>query len=263
MEETNQNKGLIITGTLVVLVVLFFIFCFRTVGVGQVGIITQFGNVKRESTSGVVIKAPWPIQHLNKMNIKTQVDQQDATAATKDLQNVTTTLALNYHLTPKDARHMFVEVGGDRVYQAVIINPIIQEAVKSTTARYTAEELITQRPSVEQALRTRLTDKLTARSITVDNVSIVNFGFSAEFNAAIEAVQVANQNVSKARQELETTKVEAEKQIAAAQGAAEAQRAQQQTLTPELLQKYAIDKWNGVLPTTNAGANTIFNIPLK
>jgi len=107
-----------------------------------------------------------------------------------------------------------------------------------------------------------LKSRLEKYGIQVLDVSITNFNFSKEFNAAIEAVQIANQNVARARQELETAKVEAEKKVAEAEGAAEAQRLQQQTLTQELLTKQYLEKWDGKLPTyVGNGAN--FYMPVK
>lgn len=232
----------------VALVLLFFIFCFRVVGVGQVGIITQFGRVTREAQSGVVIKAPWPIQHITKMNIKTQKEQQDASAASKDLQTVTTTIALNYHLTPDTARKVFTEVGTN--YSLVIIDPILQESIKSVTSQYNAEELISQRPKVEQSLQDKLASKLTDRGITIDNVSIVNFSFSEAFNQSIEQKQVAQQNAQKAQYELQTATTQAQ-----------AQDVQAKTLTPEYLELQAINKWDGKMPNY-VGSGAVFNIPL-
>jgi len=230
--------------------VLFLLFCFRVVGVGQVGIITQFGQVTREAQSGVVIKAPWPIQHITKMNIKTQKEQQDATAASKDLQTVTTTIALNYHLTPLTAKKVFVEVGTD--YSTVVIDPILQESIKSVTAQYDAAELIAERSKVEVALQDKLSSKLTDRGITVDNVSIVNFSFSDAFNQSIEQKQVAQQNAQKAQYELQTATTNAQ-----------AQDVQAKTLTPEYLELQAIQKWDGHMPATVAGGSgTILSIPL-
>lgn len=232
------------------LVILFFVLCFRVVGVGQVGLITQFGKVVDEAPSGIVIKAPWPIQHLTKMNIKTQKVQQDASAASKDLQTVTTTIALNYHLTPLTAKKVFVEVGTN--YTEVIIDPILQESIKSVTSKYDAAELIGKRNEVEKSLNDKLASKLTDRGITIDNVSIVNFNFSQAFDESIEQKQVAQQNAQKAEYELQTATTRAQ-----------AQDVQAKTLTPAYLQLQAIEKWNGVMPTTVAGqTGTVFNIPI-
>jgi prohibitin 1 len=241
---------LLIIGGILFLWLLFG--TIRVVGVGQVGIVTRFGQVTREESSGVVFKAPWPIEHMTKMNIKTQKEQQDATAATHDLQSVTTTLALNYHLTPKTAREVFQQVGTN--YPDVTIDPIIQEAIKSITANYNAEELISNRAKVEVALNDRLVSKLQDRGITVDNVSIVNFTFSKSFDEAIEQKQVAQQNAQKAAYELQ-----------AAQQKAQAQDAQAKTLTPEYLQLQAIERWDGHMPSTYSsdGSGLLFNIPAK
>lgn len=248
--EPKASKPLVISGAVVGLLLLFFIFCFRVVGVGEVGIITQFGQVTREAQSGVVIKAPWPIQHITKMNIKTQKEQQDASAASKDLQTVTTTIALNYHLTPDTARKVFVEVGTN--YSAVVIDPILQESIKSVSAQYNASELIEQRGKVEQAIQDKLLSKLTDRGITVDNVSIVNFSFSDAFNQSIEQKQVAQQNAQKAQYELQTATTNAQ-----------AQDVQAKTLTPEYLELQAIQKWDGHMPATvSGGSGTILSIPL-
>lgn len=251
-EDTKSNKGAWILGTIVVIILLFFILCFRVVGVGQVGIVTRFGNVNRESGSGVVLKMPWPIEKLTKMNIKTQKEQQDAEAATKDLQTVTTTLALNYNLTPDTARKVYQQVGTG--YSVVVIDPIIQEAIKSITSQYNAEELISNRPAVELALTDRLTSKLTDRGITVDNVSIVNFAFSAAFNTAIEQKQVAQQDAQKAQYQLQTAQLQAQ-----------AQDVQAKTLTPEYLQLQAIQKWDGKMPQAVSGTSngSIFGINLQ
>jgi regulator of protease activity HflC (stomatin/prohibitin superfamily) len=183
------------------------------------------------------------------MNIKTQKEQQDASAASKDLQTVTTTIALNYHLTPATAKKVFTEVGTN--YNDIIIDPILQESIKSVTSQYNAEELISQRTKVEQSLNDKLASKLTDRGITIDNVSIVNFNFSTAFDQSIEQKQVAQQNAQKAEYELQTATTQAQ-----------AQDVQAKTLTPEYLQLQAINKWDGKLPTY-LGQGTVFNIPLQ
>lgn len=245
--DKAAKRGLwIIVG---VIVFFWLLSAVKVIGVGQVGIITRFGNVTREVNSGIILKMPWPVEHLTKMNIKTQKEQQDASAATKDLQTVKTTLALNYHLTPGTARTVFQTVGTN--YPDVTIDPIIQEAIKSITAQYNAEELISQRSKVEIALSDRLEEKLNNRGISVDNVSIVNFEFSSTFDKAIEQKQVAQQNAQKAAYELQR-----------AEQNALAQDAQAKTLTPEYLQLQAIERWDGHLPKATGG-NNIFNIPLE
>lgn len=241
------NKKAAWTVAAVVLAFILLVNSIKVVGVGQVGIVTRFGQITREASSGIIFKLP--VEHLIKMDIKTQKEQQDASAATKDLQTVKTTIALNYHLTPTTARKVFQQVGTQ--YQTVTIDPIIQEAVKSVTSQYNAAELISERPKVEQALNDRLISKLTDRGITVDNVSIVNFKFSTAFDAAIEQKQVSQQNAQKAQYDLQTAQLKAQ-----------AQDVQAKTLTPEYLQLQAIERWDGKMPAY-LGSGTVFNIPLQ
>jgi regulator of protease activity HflC (stomatin/prohibitin superfamily) len=243
------------------LILLLGLFCFRTVDAGEVGIVTRFGEVNRVATSGIAFKLPWPVEHITKMETRVQKEELDAAAATADLQDVNAKLALNYAIDNATALRIFKELGPD--YKERVVTPAVQESFKSSTAQYTAQELITKRPEAKGKAYEAIKGRLDKYGIRVVDLNIVNLRYSEAFNAAIESVQVANQNVAKARQELETTKVEAEKQITAAQGAAEAQRLQQSTITPELLQLKAIEKWNGVMPTTNAGEGTILSIPLR
>jgi regulator of protease activity HflC (stomatin/prohibitin superfamily) len=251
MESTKAPKSAYILGGLATLVVLFFLLCFRVVGVGQVGIVTQFGKVVSEQGSGVLIKMPYPIQHLTKMNVQIQKEQQDADAATHDLQSVNTTIAVNYHLTPNTARKVYVDVGTE--YKERIIDPIIQESVKATTADYDAADLIAKRPAVETQLQTYMVKRLSDRGITVDNISIVNFGFSKQFNDSIESKQIAQQNAQKAQYDLQTAQLKAQQQ-----------EAQAKTLTPEYLELQAIEKWDGHMPNTvSGGSGTILSIPTK
>jgi regulator of protease activity HflC (stomatin/prohibitin superfamily) len=267
-ETIKPSKLAYIVIGIVVLVLLFFVFCFRTVQERQVGIITRFGTVNRTANSGIALKLPWPIERMNKMDTSIQKEEQTSSAATKDLQDVKATLALNYALDDKTAVNIYKTIGAD--YKERIITPAVQESFKAASAGYTASELITERTAVKSKAYDVIKSRLEKYSIRVVDLNIVNFQFSPEYSQAIEAVQVANQNVAKARQELETTKVQAEKDIQAAQGQAEAQRLQQQTLTPELIQKYQIDntyaaiqKWDGKLPTYTGASGAIFNLPLQ
>jgi len=255
-------KRVLITIVLIILATLyFFIFCFRTVDAGQVGIITRYGEVNRVEKSGVAIKLPWPIEKLTKMDIRVQKEEQESKAASSDLQDATATIALNYRIKNETALDVYKTLGKD--YKTNVVIPAVQESFKAAASKYTVRELITKRPEVKSEALAVIKTRLEKYGIEVVDVNITNFALSQQYNDAIEAVQVAQQEVEKSKQQLEQTKIEAEKKITQAKADAEAQRLQQETLTPELLQKYAIDKWNGILPTTNAGGSTIFSIPLK
>ena len=91
----------------IVLIVLFFVLCVRTVEAGEVGVITRFGDVNREVQSGLALKLPWPIESIQYMDTRIQKEEQDAKAATSDLQDISATLALNYAVNREKATSLY------------------------------------------------------------------------------------------------------------------------------------------------------------
>lgn len=85
----------------------------------------------------------------------------------------------------------------------------------------------------------------------------MNFAFSPEFSRAIESKQIAEQEAKQAEFIAKKATQEAQAEINRAKGQAEAQRLQRQTLTPDLLQKQAIEKWDGHFPTVMGGNGTL------
>lgn len=248
-------------GALVLIALITLFTSMESIGTGKVGVVTQYGKVTgRELTEGLSWIAPWGVQTVTEYDTKTQKVQSDATASTKDLQDVNATVVLTYNLNRGKVSEVHQNVGKD--FQAIEIDPQVQEAFKAVSAKFTASELITNRAEVKADVVANLKERVEKNGrYNIQDVAITEFKFSVAFNQAIESVQIANQNIAKARQELETTKVEAEKKVAAAQAEAEAQRLQQQTLTPEILQQQAINKWDGKLPTYSTNGSTFFQIP--
>lgn len=234
-------------------IVLFLILCFasiRIVGAGEVGIITRFGEVNRIAESGLKLKIPF-VESMVKMETRVQKQEVKTDAATKDLQEVNGTIAVNFSLTNDNALKVYKELGIN--YDETIITPILHESFKQGVSGYTAEQLMANRTEVKVAIQEMLTERLATYGITVVDANITDLNFSDSFNAAIEQKAVAQQEVEKAKQELEKVKVEAESKIEAAKAEAEAQRLQQQTLTNEMIKKMWIEKWDGKLPTTQTG----------
>jgi len=229
---------------------LIIIFgAFGTVGAGERGILLQFGAVKdKVFDEGLYIKIPL-IQRVVIMDVKIQKDEIPATASSKDLQIVTSRIALNYHLAPESVNKIWQEVGKN--YNARIIAPAIQESVKAETAKFTAEELITKREIVKEQIKANLAERLLENFIVVDEFNIIDFDFSTTFNEAIESKVKAEQLKLKAEMDLQRIKVEAEQKVAEAQGKAQAIQIEAQALraNPQVVELRWIEKWNGQVPT--------------
>jgi prohibitin 2 len=200
------------------------------------------------------------MQAVIPVDVKVQKSESEAAAASSDLQDVSSKVALNYHIIPDKANIVYQTIG--LAFKERIIDPAVQEVVKAVTAKYTAEELITKRPAVSDAMKTALTERLLTHNIAVDAFSIVGFSFSKIFMEAIESKQTAEQLALKARRDLDRIKIEAEQKITAAKAEAESLRLQRANISTDLIELRkieanlkAIDKWDGVLPqVTGAGA---------
>ena len=240
---------------------------------GHVGVVTRFGAVTGVSfEQGLHNKVPF-IEGVWIADVRTQKEQVDAAAASRDLQEVKTTIALNYHLSATEAPKVYRDIGP--LYKQRVVDPAIQEAFKFATAQFNAEELITKRETVKNLARDFLGERLGNFNVVVEELNIVSFEFSRAFNDAIEAKQVAAQRVLEAQNVRERARVEAETRVIAADGeaqavlvrakaASEAQQIQRSTLSDLYVQFLAVDKWDGKLPSVTGGSGAVpfINIPV-
>lgn len=256
--KKGPGRNLLIIGITLLVILLFKPWV--QIGAGERGIVLNFGAVQNKVLEeGMHFRVPI-MQEVIKMDVKVQKVQTDASSASSDLQDVTLSVALNYHIIPDKANIVYQTIGIH--FKERIIDPAIHEVTKAVSAEYSAEELITKRPEVSEAMKKALSDKLMASNIAVDAVSIVTFSFSKVFMDAIEAKQTAEQHALKAKRDLDRIRIEAEQTIAAATAEAEALRLQKMNISPDLIELRkieatlkAIEKWDGILPqVTGAGA---------
>ena len=246
-----------------ILVVFLFFRPWVQVGAGERGVVLNFGAVQdMVMNEGLHFRMPVK-QKVAIIDVKVQKAVTDAAAASSDLQDVTSSVALNYHVIPDKANIVYQTIGME--FKERIIDPAIQEVMKAVTAQYTAEELITKRPAVSEAMRAALAERLLAYNIAVDTFSIVSFSFSKVFTEAIEAKQTAEQLALKSRRDLERIKIEAEQKITAAKAEAESLRLQRANISEDLIELRkveanlkAIEKWNGILPQVTGGGAVPF-----
>ena len=256
MMKKVPTKLLMIIGAIIF--ILIFFRPWVQVGAGQRGIVLNFGAVQKQVLEeGLHFRIP-VMQEIALMDVKVQKAETDAAAASADLQDVTSRVALNYHIVPDQANIVYQKIGVQ--FKERIIDPAILEVVKAVTAKYTAEELITKRPAVSEAMRRNLMDRLIVNNIAVDAFSIVTFSFSKVFTEAIESKQTAEQLALKAKRDLDRIKIEAEQKITAARAEAESLRLQRANISTDLIElrkieanMKAIEKWNGILPQVPGG----------
>ena len=245
---------------------------------GNTGVVVTLGQVSQNGLSeGFHFKAPF-IQTVQNISNKIQVYETPASAVSKDLQTVSSKIAVNYRLVSNMSAQMYQNVGTD--YQTVLITPVVQECMKAATAKYTAEELITKRTAVGDEVKATLDEKLNDYGIYIEKFNIVNFDFTEEFNAAIEAKQVAEQNLIKTqteqKQQIVIAEAEAKKKVISANAEADAIRAKAEaqadankqiaaSLSENVLIYNQIDKWDGVLPKVQSSEKSglMIDVPIE
>jgi regulator of protease activity HflC (stomatin/prohibitin superfamily) len=263
-----------LTGTLIVLLIIAIagITVVSTASVrvpsGYRGVLLTWGKVEDTILQeGLNFKVPFT-QNVVLMNVQIQKAESTEATATKDLQEVSTTVAVNYRLNPNYVNEIYTDLRQD--YADRVIKPNIEESLKATTAIFRAEELVTKRAEVKATFDEILAERLSIFNIQVVSVSLTDFQFSPSFSAAIDAKVTAEQQALVSKNELERIRYEAQQQIIQAEAAknatirkAEGEALAQiltanataqsiQIITSQMTEEYAdylwLTQWNGQLP---------------
>lgn len=273
IESTTKGGGFIKTIIFIIIgiVVISIINPIVIISAGERGVMTTFGKPDEQVFEpGIHFRIPLA-QTMHLMDVRIQKGEGEGDAASKDLQSVHTRIAINYHLNPTQVVNVFKGIGPSTDIAADrIIIPAAQEAVKAVTARFTAEELISRRTEVRDAIGALLREKMQRHGLVLDEFAIVNFAFSRSFSEAIEAKVKAEQEKLKAERDLQRIEVEAKQKVASAKAEADALALQRQQVTAELLQlrkieneRDAIRKWDGKLPQVTGGTVPFIQVDTK
>ncbi|AFZ35185.1 band 7 protein [Stanieria cyanosphaera PCC 7437] len=247
-KKTNKDTFLASRIFLVLTLTFLLANCLIIVHAGERGVLMTFGKIQeRVLDEGIHVIIPI-VDTVEKLSVRVQKQEISAEASSKDLQDVFTDVALNWHINPEESNLIFQQIGNKNSIVDRIINPAVEEVLKAVMAEYTAEEIITKRRAVKAEVDTFLTERLTPYHLAVDDISLVHVHFSERFGEAVEAKQIAEQEAKRAGFMAIKAAKEAEAKVNLARGEAEAQGLIRTTLNNELLKKQAIEKWDGKLP---------------
>ena len=254
----NIKPKTVIMAIVIIFALIILLNCFETVPTGFVGIKTRFGKAQDGTIQeGLHFVLPF-IEKIERIDCRTQKVETYSEASTRDMQTVSASIAVNYNVNKDSANKLYREVGID--YENIVIAPAILESIKSSMAGYTAEELITKRAEVSNQIQTTLTDKIAGRGFTITEFNITNIDFSEQYDQAIEAKAVKQQEVVTAQAELEKQQIQNEKEISIAEKDAKVMELRNSQITENTLrlkelevQEEMVQKWNGVLPNTVVG----------
>lgn len=266
-------------------VALLLFSSFTTVGTGNRDVVTRFGNVTRVLPPGAHLVLPF-IESANPVSVQTLVVKPSEDASSHDLQVVHTQVTLAYHFDPNHVDYIFTHYidSSDNAVENKVVNPAILEAIKAVTAQYDAQSLISDRAKVRDGIEAFVQARLARNYIVPESVSITDFHFSPEYDKSIEAKVTAQQQAEKAVNDLRRIEVEAQQAAAEAKGKAEATAAEAHgdaeatlsradaqakanrelaaSITPQLIQYRAIEKWDGARPMVEGkGSGLLIQVP--
>ncbi len=256
------NKKVILTVLIVIVVIILLANCITVVSAGHTGVLVTLGKVEETVfQEGLHFKAPF-IQEVIEIDNRITKLEVSTEAFSKDLQTVSTTLAINYRVDTSMSYSIYKNVGSN--YEMVLITPAVNEVLKATVAQYTAEESVTNRTLISDGLLEGLNEKLNDSGLYITDVNIIDFDFSEAYITAIEEKQVAQQQLLKAETEKETTITNAEAEAEAmkiqAEAEAEANRILSESISDELVEYYKIEKWDGKLPTITGSSSMMLDV---
>ncbi|HYT02857.1 MAG TPA: prohibitin family protein [Candidatus Acidoferrum sp.] len=270
-----QNKLKILAAVVTIVVIVIVMFeSVVVVQAGHRGVVLYVGAVEnRVLGEGIHFIIPFAEQAIQ-MEVRTLKFQALASAASNDLQEVQTTIALNYHVSPSQANIIYQHLGAN--YPDRIIAPTIQESVKASVAKFNAEELITKRAIAKAVIAQAISNTLTARNIVVEAVFITDFKFSQAFASQVESKVVAFQKYLTEQNNLRAIQVVANQTVVQAQATARANVAkasgesqaikvitEQLKQSPQYLQWLSINRWNDQMPYAfGSGASPFFQLPV-
>lgn len=266
-----------IIGSLVILTLFFG--SFGVINPGIRGVKVRLGAITGVIEPGFYFKLPI-IESVHEMEVKTRTinydkngnegdarDTSQLSGASRDLQDVWIGVVVNYHVDPVKVDAIYSQYRSVENYETNVIEPIIREVVKTTSALYTAEELVTKRADYGDKVNLTLNERFATKDAVLERFSITNFEFSKSFTQAIEAKVTAVQNAEAAKNKLEQIKFEAQQTIETAKAQAEAIRIQATAINSQggadYVQLQAIKAWDGKLPTQMIPGGTVPFLNLK
>jgi regulator of protease activity HflC (stomatin/prohibitin superfamily) len=259
-------------GILILLLIVFIILwgTFVIVPAGHRGVCLWWGSVEtRIMGEGLNFKVPIA-ERVIKVDVKVQPHPfKEIDASSKEYQMVKMTGMMNFHIDPAYVNDLYQKVGLD--FADKVIDPAFNDFVKEVVPTYPIGEILPKREEIRKRAMTKLGDNLARYHIIVDDIYFANIRFSPEYEGAIEAKQVAQQQVEtqkqvlaqreiEAQQKVATAKGEAESILVVAQGQAKANEVLSRSISPILVQYKSVEKWNGILPQVSGSATPFVNI---
>jgi regulator of protease activity HflC (stomatin/prohibitin superfamily) len=180
----------------------------------------------------------------------------ETSALSKDLQAISIGIDVNYRYI--NEIELYKATRGKA--EELILFPFCHESIKAIISQYTAEELILNRHEAKEKIYRDLKERLRPHYIEFIEVNFAHADFSHDFIKAVEEKQIAHQHAMMAKNLTEQVREKAFQLKLKADAEAYEQQVKKQSLTPDMVQLRAIEKWDGKLPTVMTGSVPFIDI---
>lgn len=257
----SKTGGIILIAVIVVILLIVVFNCFTIVNEGFIGVKYQFGRITEDNLqAGLNFCIPF-IEEIDQVDIRDQIYSVNANAYTSDTQSVQNLqLKLNYRYSSAMLSNIIRETGINNVENKLLV-PNVAKIAKDAIGKVKAEDLVQTRSEVQATIQNKLTEVLNPYGIIVTAFAIENLDFDPAFEASIQEKVIAAQDALKMENKTREKEEEAKQIVIAAQADADSQVAiaeaeaqaialieEQLANSPNYIDYYKLQKWNGVLP---------------
>jgi len=267
--------------TLIVLIMALAIqpFAFENIDAGNVGIrINLYGSEKGVDNITLVTGRVWYNSWTTKIvefpTYTQSVDYESFVITTKDAAEFKVDPKLNYHINPDKVPQIYRQYRRPlaEIQQGFMKNTIY-DAYRIVANSFTSDSVMSNREVFEDRVQNVLTktlgkdgfiyDQLTSAITPPPSLRQMIDEKNASIQARLKAENQAKQAEAEAKVLIARAEGQAKATLIKAKAESEANQLRQKTLTPLLIQQEWVAKWNGVLPTTNAGGSTSLMLGVK
>lgn len=276
-----KNLFLIIA-VVVVLLFALLLSSLYTIQYGTIGVVTRFGRIIGDPVEpGLHMKLPFVDNVLTYRTQKiiyetlssdvykshqSNADYQDyaVDTTTKDGQQISVRYSVRFSINPFKVRDVAEKLGTEKEVVDKIVKTDSRIWARNMPREYSAIDLYSGNiQAVSEAISEKLKPKFEDNGIILDEFGIRSIVFQQDYVQAVEQKQIEKERIATEEYKAQQEEFRKKALITKAEGEAQAQKLQQQTLSKELIQKLYIEKWNGVLPEVMTGTNSSFLIDLK
>lgn len=254
-------RSKLILGVLTLFAVMSMTSCMERVDAGHEGIkVNMYGSGKGVDDAVLVTGAVWYNPFTESIyeypTYVQTVDYEPFTINAQDGSEFTVDPTVSLKIVDGKSPAVFKKYRKELkdVVHTTLYN-YVKDAFRIQLNQFSTDYIVSHRDSIERAIESYLSNSLTKENFQLEQLTS-GLKYPKTIVDAVDAKNRTEQEAKKAWNEVEVAKAEAEKLITKAKAERDANALRTEALTPQVLEKMWIEKWDGTVPTVITGSNT-------